>query len=243
MACRWSGGGRYQMCSWYMMRRSEKLGNCPVDHASEGQEPAIKSIDVSVAATRPVVYLPDASFLLDATFTREGFDLVITNAEGQVFVVHDYFSFNPPPNLMLENGTGLSPEMVAAFMHIPFDGVMFAGPATSANALEKIGEVTIALGDVKVRRMGADGQIEEVSLKRGDALYKGDEIITGGRAYVKAKMLDGTRFNLGKNARASLDDYQYNEASQVGKFEATVLKGGFHYKSGKLVVQGLTQLL
>jgi len=198
MARRWSRGGRYQMRSWYMMRMSEKPGICPVDHASERQEPAIKSIDVSVAATRPVVYLPDASFLLDATFTREGFDLVITNAEGQVFVVHDYFSFNPPPNLMLENGTGLSPEMVAAFMHIPFDGVMFAGPATSANALEKIGEVTIALGDVKVRRMGADGQIEEVALKRGDALYKGDEIITGGRAYVKAKMLDGTRFNLGK---------------------------------------------
>ena len=137
----------------------------------------------------PVIYLPDTSFLLEGQFERVGFDLVITNPDGETFVVADYFSFQSPPNLMLPDGAGLSPEMVADFMHLPFDGVMFAGEATSANALEKIGEVTTSLGDVRVRRMGEDGEKEEVGLKRGDDLFKGDEIITGNSAFVKAKML------------------------------------------------------
>ena len=182
----------------------------------------------------PAIYLPDTSFLLEGQFERVGFDLVITNPDGLVFVVADYFSFTPPPNLMLPDGIGLSPEMVAEFLHLPFDGLMFAGEATSANALEKIGEVTISIGDVRVKRIGDDGETVEVSLKRGDALFKGDELITGDRAFVKVRMLDGTQFNLGKNARASLTEFQYDESAKLGQFEATVLRGGFHYKSGKI---------
>ena len=59
---------------------------------------------------KPTSKLPDASFLLSGTFEKVGFDLVITNPTGEVVVVEDYFSFNPPPNLMIASGAGLSPE-------------------------------------------------------------------------------------------------------------------------------------
>lgn len=187
------------------------------------------------AKALPVAYLPDASFLLFGNFEKVGFDLIITNPAGETFIVRDYFSFNPPPNLMIASGAGLSPDMVMAKLHLAFgEDVMFAGPAYSANAMEKIGEVSIALGTVTVKRMGADGQIEELPLKRGDDLFEGDEITTGTRSFVKAKMLDGTRFHLGKSANATLDNFAFDEAAKLGSFEATVLRGGFHYKSGKI---------
>lgn len=182
----------------------------------------------------PAVLLPDASFLYYGSFEKVGFDLVVTNADGEIFIVADYFSFIPPPNLTLPNGAGLSPEMVAAKLHLPFEDVMFAGPANSANALEEIGTVTLLLGDVTVKRRAADGSIEEVKLSRGDTLYEGDEITTGNRAFVKARMLDGTRFHLGKNANATLTDFEFNESARQGNFEAFVQRGGFHYKSGKI---------
>ena len=47
-------------------------------------------------------------------------------------------------------------------------------------------------------------------------------------------MLDGTRFHLGKNANAILSDFAYNETAKVGNFDAFVIRGGFHYKSGKI---------
>ncbi|XOV86282.1 MAG: Ig-like domain-containing protein [Pseudomonadota bacterium] len=185
-------------------------------------------------SSHPSVLLPDASFLLFGDFARVGFDLVITNPAGETFVVHDYFAFNPPPNLVLENGTGLSPEMVAAFLQLPYEDVMFAGEANSAAARVEIGSVWIVFGDVKVRRMGANGQVEETALKKGDVLYKNDILITGDRAFIKAKMLDDTRFHLGKNGRAALTDYEFNEQGKLGKFEASVQVGGFHYRSGKI---------
>jgi hypothetical protein len=183
----------------------------------------------------PAVYLPDASFLLEGEYEQVGFDLVITNPDGEVFIVADYFSFNPPPNLMLASGAGMSPEMVMLKLHLPYgEEVMFAGPAVGASALEEIGKVTLVLGKVTVKRMGASGSIEEIDVKRGDTLYKGDEITTSTRSFIKARMLDGTRFHLGKNANAILQDYAFNEAAKVGSFEATVIRGGFHYKSGKI---------
>ncbi len=183
-------------------------------------------IGESVSA-HPQFQLPDASFLLHGAFEQSGFDLIITNPSGDVVTVDDYFSFNSPPNLIIANGSGMSPEMVRAFLPQKFgDDVLFAGPATSGATAVEIGKVTLAFGDVRVRH--ADGAEEKLS--RGDTLYKGDVIITGGRAFVKAQMLDGTRFHLGKNGEAALTDFAYNETAKVGNFEATVRFGGFHYK-------------
>ncbi len=189
---------------------------------------AANSTSPQSESDHPVKIVTDASFLLQGEYSQVGFDLVITNASGDTFVVEDYFSQQPPPNLMLANGAGLSPEMVKQLLHQPFGDLMIAGPATETSADIEIGTVRFILG--RVTATNTDG--EERVLRRGDSLYKGDEVRTDGRGFVRAQMLDGTRFNLGKNARATLDDFEFNEAEQVGLFEATVFVGGFHYRSG-----------
>ncbi|MBD3648673.1 MAG: FecR domain-containing protein, partial [Pseudomonadales bacterium] len=178
----------------------------------------------------PTIFLPNASFLLYGEFERVGFDLVITNPAGEKFIVEDYFAFQPPPTLMIESGAGLTPEMVMALMPDQFAGTLYAGPATSGGVLEQIGTVRFASGDVEVT--DRNGDIRTVG--RGDPVYKGDRIETGDRSFIRIRMDDGTRFNLGKNAVATLDDFQYDEASKTGTFEAMVRVGGFHYKSGAI---------
>ena len=178
------------------------------------------------SSSRPVHLIEDAELLLRGDFSRDGFDLVITGPDGQVLVVADYFSFNPPPNLMLPNGAGFSPELVRSLLHNVFDDAMYAGPAGSA-AQVAIGKVAFIIG--QVIRKGPNG--DEV-LQKGDILYKGDEIEVIGAGRLLARMNDGTTFRLGQDARAVLTDFEYDESAQKGNFEATVIRGGFNYKSG-----------
>ncbi|MBT3462085.1 MAG: cadherin-like domain-containing protein, partial [Gammaproteobacteria bacterium] len=175
--------------------------------------------------------LPDASFLLYGVFAQSGFDLEITNPDGIAHVVPDYFSFPTPPNLMIESGAGLSPAMVKSLFPRAFgQDVLFAGPAPSGSALVEIGSVKLVVGTVTVRH--ADGSQETIS--KGAILYQGDVLVTGAGSFIKAEMRDGTKFQLGQNGEAALDKYEFDEAADVGRFEATVRVGGFYYKSGKI---------
>ncbi|MFZ8974838.1 MAG: hypothetical protein ACO2ZD_12165, partial [Pseudomonadales bacterium] len=159
--------------------------------------------------------LPDASFLLFGAFSQNGFDLVITNPEGQVVKVPDYFSFPTPPNLVLANGAGLTPSMVKSLFPRSFGSdIQFAGPAPSGGALVEIGSVKLVVGSVTVRH--ADGSEEAVT--KGAVLYQGDVLITGPGSFVKAEMRDGTKFQLGQNGEAALDNFEFDEAHDVGRF-------------------------
>lgn len=183
------------------------------------------------AEVRATSLVPDASYLLAGEYSQSGFDLIITNPAGEQFVVADYFAQDPPPNLMLASGVGLSPEMVRALLHLPFtDDLLFAGPAAGAELGVVIGTVKFVLG--RVIAIGSDGA--ERVLKKGDSLHQGDEIRTDGQGFIRAEMNDGTRFHLGKNGRAVLENYAFDEAANVGRFEAKVFLGGFHYQSGKI---------
>ena len=189
-------------------------------------------VDVDVSQSGTLEHLlPDASFLLYGVFSQSGFDLEITNPDGINHVVPDYFSFPTPPNLMIESGAGLSPAMVKSLFPRAFgQDVLFAGPAPSGAALVEIGSVKLVVGTVTVRH--ADGSQEAV--KKGAVLYQGDVLVTGAGSFVKAEMRDGTKFQLGQNGEAALDQYEFDEAADVGRFEATVRVGGFYYKSGKI---------
>ena len=189
-------------------------------------------VDVDVSQSGTLEHLlPDASFLLYGVFSQSGFDLEITNPDGINHVVPDYFSFPTPPNLMIESGAGLSPAMVKSLFPRAFgQDVLFAGPAPSGAALVEIGSVKLVVGTVTVRH--ADGSQEAV--KKGAVLYQGDVLVTGPGSFVKAEMRDGTKFQLGQNGEAALDQYEFDEAADVGRFEATVRVGGFYYKSGKI---------
>ncbi|MCH8258202.1 MAG: FecR domain-containing protein [Proteobacteria bacterium] len=100
----------------------------------------------------------------------------------------------------------------------------------SAPSPEPIGTAKLVLGNVTA----TDPSGRTVTIKRGSPLYKGYSIVTGSRSFIRAEMLDGTRFTLGKNASASLTEFEFNESARTGKFAATVLRGGFEYESGKI---------
>ncbi len=59
-------------------------------------------------------------------------------------------------------------------------------------------------------------------------------VITAPGSFVKAELLDGTRFQLGQSAEAAFDDFEFDEAQGAGQFEASVRVGGFYYRSGKI---------
>ena len=86
------------------------------------------------AADHPVRLIADSTLLLQGEYQQVGFDLVITHPGGEQMVIADYFALNPPPNLMLTSGIGLTPEMVRELLHQPFADLMFAGPATESGA-------------------------------------------------------------------------------------------------------------
>ena len=179
----------------------------------------------------PTIKLPDAAFLLHGELSQAGFDLVLDLADGRQHVVHDYFSFSPQPTLIADTGAALTPTLVRSFLPRSFgEDLLFAGPANATGALVEIGRVTMLVGDVTVRRL--DGS--EAKLARGDIIYQGDVVITSTGSFVKAEMLDGTRFQLGQNGEAAFDDFEFDEAQGSGEFSASVRIGGFYYKSGKI---------
>jgi len=163
---------------------------------------------------------------------------VITGPDGTAHVVVDYFSFDPPPNLMMPDGSGLSPEMVNALLRTSVGQVQLAqegDPVGVVPPLKEVGTVWFLRGEVyRTPKHPQHGEREQ--LDKGDAIYEGDEIEVVGVGYFRAKMIDDTRFSLGKNARGVISTYDFDENDQTTPptFEATILRGGFQYKSGDI---------
>ena len=178
----------------------------------------------------PAYTLPGEAWLSSATLSQDGFDLVLM-LDGATHRVGDYFSFQTPPNLVLETGPSLTPAMVKSLLPRAFaSDYLYAGPAAGPGLGEPIGTVSLLAGTATVRR--ADGSTE--ALSRGDPIYRGDVLLTGDGSFVKIRFTDGTTFQLGKNGEAALDDFEFNEAANIGNFEASIRVGGFYYKSGKI---------
>ena len=178
----------------------------------------------------PAYTLPGEAWLSSATLSQDGFDLVLT-LDGATHRVGDYFSFQTPPNLVLETGPSLTPAMVKSLLPRAFaSDYLYAGPAAGSGLGEPIGTVSLLAGTATVRRV--DGSTEVLS--RGDPIYRGDVLLTGDGSFVKIRFTDGTTFQLGKNGEAALDDFEFNEAANIGNFEASIRVGGFYYKSGKI---------
>ena len=181
------------------------------------------------AAQHPEYYVDNPGLLLQGTYTQVGFDLVITGSGGEQLVIGDYFTFQPPPNLMFAPGIGISPVMVEGLLVQVQPEYQLAGPAPDDVPMVKIGTVSVKVGNV-FRENKTTGEKE--ALSKGDDLYKGDILSVEGLGGLYAKMTDGTRFNLGANSRAVLKDYAFDPQAETGTFSAHVLQGGFKYKSG-----------
>ncbi|HIJ27835.1 MAG TPA: hypothetical protein HPP91_04785, partial [Gammaproteobacteria bacterium] len=191
---------------------------------------------VSAAAdTNDIFTVLSSELLLKGEYSRSGDDLVIRGAMGEEIRVEGYFSGDVPPTLQTADGAAIIPEIVEKLL-VNTDSVQVAGPAGSIAIPEMLGDPIGAVDTVgkdgNITAKGSDGVIR--ILKEGDPIYKDDVIETEGNSTIGLKMLDDTSFQMGASTRAILDEYNYNAATETGRFEATILEGVFRYASGHL---------
>ena len=60
------------------------------------------------------VFVPGGDFILNAEFVRLGPDLMLVGEDGERLLVRDYFSADPPPDLVSDNGFTLKGATVEA---------------------------------------------------------------------------------------------------------------------------------
>jgi hypothetical protein len=192
-------------------------------------------LDVATADSAETYTILSAELLLQGDYSRSGDNLIIQSDSGEEVVVEGYFLNATPPILQTPAGAALLPETVQQLI-VNTVAVDVAGPADSLRipgALgSSIGVIDDIGADANVTAKGSDGSIR--TLKAGDSIYQGDVVETVGRSYAGIRMNDDTSFQLGKETRAVIDNYKYDDKTEAGKFEATVTTGFFRYASGKL---------
>ncbi|MBF0429305.1 MAG: putative Ig domain-containing protein [Magnetococcales bacterium] len=195
-------------------------------------EPQEKETVIHASAAINTLLLPDASFLLQGEYTRDGYDLVITNPAGEVIRIEGYFAFSHPPLLVLANGAALTFETVKALSLSDNAPVLVAGPGvpTGGEAGPVVGKVESLVGTVEAK--GKDGVVR--TLHDGDPVQEGDQITTGEKSLAKFVLQDGSVFQLGESSRALVDQYVFIPEEAKGQFAATVLTGSFRFASGQI---------
>ena len=166
--------------------------------------------------------------LLDADFTRSGFDLLITGPDGAQFVIVNYFGSPVRADLITEGGSLLPFDLVTAL----------AGPATPGQYAQNgdnpeeapIGRIDEAIGEVMATRV--DGTT--VPLKVDSPVFQGDILETGTGGAVAVLFIDETEFSLGEDGRMVLDELIFDPTSLEGSSSFTVVQGVFVFVSGEI---------
>jgi len=176
------------------------------------------------------VRMPDASFLTDGQFVRSGADLKIELPDGRAALVEGYFQGAQQPDLVgPDGGAALSPSLVKSFLASIAPGQYAQAAPTPAE--QPIGRVDAIEGHATAVR--SDGT--RVALEKGDPVYQGDVIETGGDASaIRLLFADKTMFALGPEARLALDEMVFDSASHEGSVQFSILKGVFIFASGQI---------
>ena len=215
--------------------------------SAPGRDAASNGADQSVApdavvltpGSDGVVQVPDAAFLTNGNFVKFGADLILTDPGGDQAIVRDYFASDLPPELHAsEGGQVLTPELVQSFLRSETPGQYAqTGPIGSTPPIGQIDELT---GEAFAVR--ADGT--RVQLAKGDPVYQGDIIETGGDgSAVRMIFADKTMFALGADARLALDELAFNPESLSGSAQFSVLKGVFIFSSGQIAKTDNTDMI
>ncbi len=165
-----------------------------------------------------------AGFTSDALITRDGQDLILTNPAGDRVVVEGYFIAEPAPVIHAPDGSVLTPGLVSSFVQ---SAPEYAQTQTATDE-SPIGAVQEIKGEAFVTR--TDGTREPMTL--GTPVYEGDVVETSQTGAVNIVFLDNTSLAVSENARAALDTYQFDPATEGGAQDISVLRGVFVFTSG-----------
>lgn len=174
------------------------------------------------------VQLPVAEMIMDASFSKDGADLVIEH-NGQNVTVEGYFNGLNSPDLIHESGIKLSPDMVNSFVKTAHAG-KYAQAGSVMNDASPVGQIIELVGDVVITR--ADGT--EVIAEIGTVIHQGDVIETSADGAANILFADSTSFSVSEDARLSVDEFKYDSDAQEGSSFFSMLKGAFVYTSGMI---------
>ena len=153
-----------------------------------------------------------------------GPDLLLTGASGEQAQIRDFFVHGTPPPLMTEGGARLSGELAARLAGPMAPGQMAA--AGDAVGAEPIGRVETAEGVVSA--LHSDGT--RVDLSKGDPVFQGDILETGGDGVVGVVFVDDSTFTLDANGRMTLDELVYDPGAQSGSLGIFAGPGRVHLR-------------
>ena len=169
------------------------------------------------------ITLPDSSYIRDASFERDGADLILDGPNGTA-TIENYFSQAESPTLSAEDGSVLTPNMVNSFVQSP----SIYASNMSMNDESPIGSIQEISGDATVTR--TDGTIEPLTL--GSPIYQGDIVETAADGAVNISFADESSFAISEDARLAIDEFVYDPVTEEGSQDFSVLKGIFVFTSG-----------
>ena len=187
------------------------------------------------AAEGQTIALPAKFDLANADGSRAGDDLILTSPDGTHLVIHNFFSFEPPPDLSGQGGQIITGETLAA-QFAEAEPVQLAqaapaaAPTPTSTSTTPIGQVETITGNVVVVR--ADGS--QHTLQVGDQVFQGDDIETGAKSAVSIVFEDQTTFAGGESGHFVLNELVYNPDTSVGSMLLTLLKGAAVIVSGEV---------
>ena len=162
----------------------------------------------------------------DLDLTRDGQDLLLESANGEVVVIENYFLAEPAPFIASESGPALTPELVDSFVKTAPE---FAQAMTMTDE-SPVGAVHEVNGTATVTRV--DGTVETIQL--GTPIYVGDIVETEGDGAVNIMFIDETHFAVSEDARLAIDEYVFDPDTQEGATNFSVLRGVFMFTSGMI---------
>jgi FecR protein len=182
------------------------------------------------------IVIDDARFLFTAHFKKSGADLILTDDGGKKLILAGYFNFEKRPDLVSSQGAILPADLVRHLAG-PDAPAQYAQVGAPAGA-QVIGRVEL-LGSIATVQH-ANGAVD--TLKAGDALLKGDVVMTGDDSSLTLSLVDGTALNMGANARMVLTELIYDSNSTSNSGVINLVKGTFTFVAGQVAHTGGMQV-
>lgn len=171
------------------------------------------------------ITLPAGAHAADMAILRDGQDLILRDGNQEITIEH-YFLADPQPDLMSENGSRLSPDLIQSF--VTHEGSLQYADAGTLSDVSPVGEITDLEGAGTIMR--TDGTTESLSL--GMPVYQGDVITTDDGGAANITFIDESSFAISDNARMAIDEFVFDPSSESGATDISVLKGVFLFTSG-----------
>lgn len=101
--------------------------------------------------------------------------------------------------------------------------------AMTSPALAEIGRIKRVIGQAWIERAG-----KRLVPAPGEALMKGDTLVTGRDGRLAITFIDNTRFSAGPGSRIALSEFQFDDTTHKGAFVTRVDRGSLAVVSGQI---------